>query len=306
MSEPTTKGLFDRGISEGFVQALNALPNDSWWRRLLGHEKIFVAIRDEKLNAYYKGCSLAEIAFENGEITARTHYKYLIRPVVASPYLTAVDGKFSFPDEWRGDHVFSPSFDHLDQIMRAADRFAGKEKSFVGTIVKNNPNTLDVEIAMTAAFVEEDSEDETLSALRIDIAALVEREDALELMMYEAKDFTNRKSLRSSTEAPVIGQVQGYEAILADYNDQLVRSYRQVAENLASLVGIPEPRAKWAAKVARAKNFRVSNLPTLIICGLDEDQKRGKHWGRHYERLEQGLGAHRIIARGSADGVRLT
>lgn len=303
MSETGTRGIFERGLDDGFVKSLNALyddPTRRWWSTLVHHPEIFVAIRNNKLNAYYKGCSVAEIWCDSGQVLARTHYKYLVRPKLeTSPYITAVDGKF--PTGWGEQQAFTSSLDEIDQIIRTANLHAGREKSFVGTIVLNNDNVIDVEVAMTTA--DQDSEEEALSALRIDIAALDERDGVVELKTYEAKDYTNKKSLRSKTEAPVVGQIKGYEEILSAYNDQLVASYQHVAQNLCDLKGILGARKAWAEKIL-TKRFIVSNEPVLVVCGFDLAQKN--QFKDHLGRLREALGgSHRVIAVGDAKNVKL-
>ena len=54
---------FTRGLCAEFVEQLNALydqPN-SWWRTMVDAEDLFLAVRENYVNIYYRGCSLLEL-----------------------------------------------------------------------------------------------------------------------------------------------------------------------------------------------------------------------------------------------------
>jgi hypothetical protein len=93
--------LFRHHLEPAFVEALNELhasPEGVWWQKLLEDPEIFVALRDNSLNAYYRGCSLAQIKLVGGEVRAYTHYKYLLRPSMPNPYIEAQSDRFRFPE----------------------------------------------------------------------------------------------------------------------------------------------------------------------------------------------------------------
>ena len=53
---------FERGLDKAFVDALNeAYEKGGWWQRFVDDEEIFIAIRKNSLNAYYRGCSLLKL-----------------------------------------------------------------------------------------------------------------------------------------------------------------------------------------------------------------------------------------------------
>lgn len=306
---------YNRHISDAFVDGLNALyeaGSGGWWRALLDDREIFLAFRDGTINAYYRGCSLAQISLTAGEVCVRTHYKYLLKPVLASPMITARGGIYEFPAGWRerAGGPFIETLGDLATIKRAAKPFAGGEKSFVADVIRANPNVFDVEIALTREATEEELEDGKRDKLadRIDIAALSTTPTGLELVFYEAKLFENQE-LRAGGEADarVIGQVRRYESLLKTYESEIRASCLKAAENVLMLRGMDEARKRQARIVAQAGEALSINMrPVLVIGGFDADQKReGSVWRGHLKKLTDALGEDRVVARGDAAGVRL-
>ena len=73
---------FSHGIkNEAFLEGLRKLSaQESWWRDVLADRWLLIAIRDEYLNVYWQGQSIFRVAFQNGEVIATTHPKYLLNP----------------------------------------------------------------------------------------------------------------------------------------------------------------------------------------------------------------------------------
>jgi hypothetical protein len=306
---------YSQGISDALVERLNALhasPEGQWWRDMLADPELFAAIRHNYLNVYYRGCSLAKISLDGGEIVAETHYKYLLKPSLNKPYVRAVAGEFQLDDRWpSGLHnVFTHSLTDVAALKSAAKPYAGDEKKFVGKVIESHPNVVDVEIALT-----KDSEEATdadpgkgASAKRIDIAALRWNGSQPILDFYEAKLFGN-KELRAQGEAKVINQIRTYESLLAQYTGNIQIGFQRACVNIASLQGFPEGRVELAKRVLDADVAVSVNIqPILIIGGFDKDQRDGDVWVAHLKKLtgQNGLdGAHRIILAGKAKDVRL-
>lgn len=299
---------FRRWLSDEFVAALNTLhasPDGAWWKGLLDDSDIFVAIRENALNAYYRGCSLAEIKFDGREVRAHTHYKYLLRPATSSPYIEARSGKFQFPDAWRQgpESIFIHDLSDIGTLKLAAKPYAGGEKTLVGRVVKRLDNVLDVEIALAEM---PEAEEERAAAPRIDLAALRWGKDGLELAMYEAKLFANKELRASGDEVPVLDQIATYDKLLTQHRDGLRESYVRSSQNLIDLRGIPEKRKRLAEKIiADPSTFSISPLTSLIVGGFDADQKKGPVWTAHLKKLQNKLGKDRVFAAGSAENLRL-
>ncbi len=330
---------YKRYISGDFVEALNMLyaePEGEWWRCLLADEEIFLAFRDETINAYYRGCSLAQISFSSSskQVTTRTHYKYLLKPDLKDNMITARDGRFEYRDNWPkpSGSPFIESLCDLKSIKKAAQAYAVGEKVLVGKILGANADKVfDVEIALTRQLDEEDPTDLKRKSVadRIDIAAVTETKECLQLVFYEAKLFENGE-LRASDakmiedpeeraakeEANVIRQVRRYEKLLKSFGGQIRDSCQRSARNVLDLEGFNLDRRKSAQRVLdaiAANRFSVNILPVVVVGSFDIDQRMGKVWTKHRKKLELGLtktaegavtdGAKRVLAAG--DGAKI-
>lgn len=145
---------FNRGLDSAFVAAFNKeYDNGGWLRGLLDDREIFLAIREDYVNLYYRGCSLLRLERLDGAMVGRVHYKYLLRPYSDDPYVTVLDGQ---PD-FRGgaNNLFLCGFDDIGALKRAVEPYVGTEKAGVRNIVCDNPNILDVEIAFGVGGTDE-------------------------------------------------------------------------------------------------------------------------------------------------------
>ena len=72
---------FKRGIENPvFVKALkNDYAQGGLWKEIIDDQDLFIGIRNEYINVYFKGNSLLEICFESGCLKAYTHFKYLLK-----------------------------------------------------------------------------------------------------------------------------------------------------------------------------------------------------------------------------------
>lgn len=305
--------LFRRHLEPALVDALNELhasPAGGWWRKLLKDSEIFVALRDNTLNAYYRGCSLAQIKLVGGEVRAYTHYKYLLCPSIVNPYIEARSDQFRFLEHLEGDlgSIFISGPSDVGSMKKAASPYAGDEKKFVGEVIKINGNIFDVEIALSA---DTSSKDEGYPEPgRIDFALLRYSSHHIEVVMHEVKLFSNTQALRSSGKdekiPDVLNQIRKYERLLHANADALRDSFIEAAHDLRSIVGMSDQRKFWANAILDSReNFRINLQPVILIGGFDQDQKTGSIWKPHLNKLEEALGKGRVISRGAASSCRL-
>ena len=283
---------FNRGLDDKFVDALNKeYDKGGWWRTLVDDEDLFVAVRNNRVNVYYRGCSLAELRrSRNGSVIASTHYKYLLRPSLRSPYIDFADGKYQLHDNLQKWFVKSPN--KVDQLKLTARRYVGEEKKGVHQIIRSNPYILDVEI--------------TLQRRRLDLATLELTDEGSEIVFFEAKHFTNSE-LRGKDSAGVVDQISTYSALLKENRTAIAQGYARVFHNLRCLHGIPErhpKRHKWLQQIGKTAP-QINTSPRLVVFGFDDDQKNGKVWKPHHKRLIDALCDERILMRGASDGFRL-
>ena len=294
---------FNRGIDQRFVDRLNAeYERGGWWRAIVSDPDLFIAIRDGYLNVYQNGNSLLKLTLDGERLVGETHYKYLLRPDVAKPYIPVDGGTVKLPDAVA---LFHADLSDVPALKRAAAAYGGEEKAGVHRIVMGNPNVVDVEIA----FGLEGNGDEAPATRRIDFAALCPATNGVELVFYEAKLFAN-KEIRAAgdTPPPVVGQIEGYRKLLAEHTDPLVKSYRAVCGNLVALEGV---RDRYASSLdlmglvaGKDAALHVGEAVRLVVFGFDADQRDGKVWAGHRQKLETALGK-RLLLKGDPKGWTL-
>ena len=292
--------MFNRGLDDEFVDALNREydKEDGWWRAFVDDKDVFLAIRENYVNAYYRGCSLLRLSWEAGTIVGEVHYKYLLRPSMCNEYVKVVGGKATLDDakSW-----FLTDVSEVDSLKSAATPYAGPEKTGVHEILQANTNILDIEIAF--------GKDEfDTGAKRLDFAALQCAGDDVRVVFFEVKHFDNHKALRKRDARPeVIEQMETYRRKLHDNHDALIEGYRHMCCNLRSLRGVakrhPDRHSMLESVVDGSRKLTIDENPVLLVFGFDGDQKDGKHWKCHRKKLKEQL-KERVCFKGAAAGFK--
>lgn len=284
---------FERGISSAFVNRLNAeYRAGGWWKAIAEDRSLFIAIRKDYINVYLNGNSLLKLWLEGDELVGETHYKYLLVPEASRPYVKVVGGQAQIAAH---ADLFLPDLANLQALKRAADAYSGGEKSGVHQIVMSNPNVIDVEIAFGA----ENETTGSITANRIDFAALRRQPSGLEVVFYEAKQFANKELRAAGDDVPVFGQLRRYESFLRSEQQALIESYRTVCENLIALEGVKDRYASMQDMVRDAPSLAVQGEVRLVVFGFDNDQKNGANWSGHRQKLKDVLG-DKLLLKGDA------
>lgn len=294
---------FSHVISAPFVDRLNREYSlGGWWKAIADDRELFVAIRDGYLNVYWKGNSLLKLRLEGGELIGETHYKYLLRPEVETQTYVRIENgqtKLAAPA-----NLFMPDISDLGALKRAANRYAGGEKEGVHQIVKNNSNVIDVEIA----FSTEHEKKGRLTAKRIDFSALKIAPSGPEIVFFEAKLFTNKELRADGPVVPVFGQLDQYRDFLGDALNasNLITSYRQTCGNLVALEGVCNRYGSMLEvmkEIASNKvDLKINSEVRLVVFGFDSDQRDGKVWARHSQKLLEKLKENLLIS-GDASNI---
>lgn len=278
---------FRRGLSTNFIKRLNQeYEAGGWWKAIADDPQLFIAIRDEYVNVYWKGNSLLRLKLEGDALLGEVHYKYLLKPDMENPYLPIRGGslKLGNPADF-----FCSNFSDLASLKRAADAYAGEEKSGVHKIVKSNPNIIDVEVA----FGTSNEQSGARVAQRIDFAALRKIDRGWEVVFYEAKAFSNPELRARGDDVPVLRQMEGYRQFLHEAQVDVTESYRTVIGNLLSLHGVCRrlgPMQDELRSIAEGTcNFRICNAVRLVVFGYDGDQDNGLVWAGHRQKLHDAL-----------------
>ena len=89
-------------MDDEFVRAFNEeYDKGNWLRGLVDDKEVFLAIRENYVNFYYRGCSLLRLDWKGGAMTGEVHYKYLLQPDLTNPYVPVVEGIPDLPDDAR-------------------------------------------------------------------------------------------------------------------------------------------------------------------------------------------------------------
>jgi hypothetical protein len=283
---------FHHGVSDAFLDHLDHLAGQpSWWRDVLLHDDLFVAVRRNYLNVYHRGGSIFRIDDRgDGTVSPKTHVKYLVRQQQALAEL--VDGKFkSKPIVWT-DYDGRETLRHM---IRAASDLAGAEKTGLHPMIMGSAAVIDVEVALKRAdggAMTESTTDETgtpattvnRSQDRLDVATLERQGDKIAVAFHEAKHFTN-PALRARSGPPaVIGQLRSYRSTLTDQDSALIERYQATCRALVRFDAMrrhvrpdAKPTSQLVHEVATGKAIlKIDCDPRLIIFGFDADQKEGQ------------------------------
>lgn len=291
---------FKRGLSPKFVDLLNAeYEKDGWWKSIADDPSLFIGIRDEYLNVYWKGNSLLRLWPQGDTLSGSVHYKYLLRPEMStSPYLPFDGSRIQLGQP---ADFFLADLSDLSALKRAADRYAGEEKTGVHNIAMSNPNIIDVEIAFGAE--NESPKTRDLVVQRIDFAAVTQGKTGPELIFYEAKSFSSPELRSNGKAASVVGQLERYQVFLRNEKAALIKAYRTVCANVLALRGVQDrfaPKRELLSGIAAGTvDFTINDDVRLVVFGFDSDQRDGTVWAEHRDKLKAALG-ERLLLKGSA------
>jgi hypothetical protein len=263
---------FTRHLDPEFIDALNRLRDDrnSWWRKLVDDRDVFIAIRNNWINAYCSGASLARIGW-NGTLQFRAHRAYLVFPAKADadPYVdllrkgnrlsvTAVDNETKFVSE----------FHH---IKKGARRLQGLERTGENAIAVACPTVLDIEAAFNSDIETASQDGDGVGSGRVDLVAA---NGNGQLTLVEAKLYKNAEIRSKGTPPIVCAQLRQYYDWATSERSVIVEAYRTVHEYRRMLRLRP-----WAdlANDARSPDVAPCDLdpiPRLLIYEFDRAQQK--------------------------------
>ena len=282
----TNKWQFRRGLDDNFMNQLQCLARQpGWLAEVLADPDLILGIRNNYMNVYWRGQSLFRIwrQGETGPLKFSTHPKYLFNPDLSKQVV--------FDGAAFGTEKLEPFIDKyepkttLQKMKRAARRHCGDEKKGVHAIAVGNEDIVDTEVAFN------DREDEP-HVPRIDLACFEEEKGRVRLCFWEAKLYSNREiRAEGEKEAPVVEQVRGYRDLVDKHREEVIESYRKIARNLVEIAGWVFPHrkvGKLVEAVAVRGRLDIDKPATvgLIVFGFDNDQKGGKVWRMHMEKLK--------------------
>jgi hypothetical protein len=276
-----------RGLSQSFLAALEGLveePQGQWWRDVLAHPDLFIAVREESLNVYHRGASLFRVDFRHGAPVPVTHVKYLLRQQQRLVELTGGDAFAIDPAQAIWTRYAGPRT--LAEMIQAARSLVGPEKEGLHALLKASPNVIDVEVAITGEERPEELEpegdghnDETAGTEelevgasvggtpkpqpikpkprldRIDVATLEDRGHPKKvwLVFHEVKTFANPELRADPKRRPeILNQMARYASSVSGNSGKLAYVYRSVCQALVRLDALKRKvrstNPAWAGK----------------------------------------------------------
>ena len=272
---------FGRHFSQSDIAALEKRP--AWWQDILAarfedknkqKRPLMLAVRNGYLNAYAEGQSILKIEFKGAPGPERVlcgsiHHKYVIKETVGQKYLC-------FDGQTAGE-VNYDRLSMLEKWIETSKEFTKPEKEGVAIITDNNPNVIDVEMALPG------------HRSRIDMVALERHGSAIRIAFYEAKCFSN-SSLVSNEKPEVFKQIRKYNdwLVAAGREQLLVASYRRTCQVLLALREMqeqtPDPLIVEAAE--EGSNLVIDHNPRLVIFGYNPSSLHANWQTMHKPKLE--------------------
>ncbi len=289
---------FVRFVSEKNMQLLEEAatgPEGAWLRDALGDPKLFFALRDERIDVYYRGRALYSIEFSGGRVIPKTHVKYLILDD-GDRYIKMRNGSFDYKRPYlQGVYQEKVS---LRQMKAAARTFSGVESVGVYDAINKDPFVIDVEVAFNRSsegVTERDDLEAGRKQDRIDVVRLRKKSEGVDLVFWEAKHFSNSELFNDK----ILNQLAAYEKQLQAREDQLLTAFQNVCAFHVSLSrlrknlrfdGASDDHLEMLEGLASGSlPLNVVKEPSLFVFGFDSDQKKGR-WKARKQHIEAVIG----------------
>lgn len=268
------------------IDALNTeYEKCGWWKTLADDKETLIAIRNQYLNVYRNGCSIAELRFKNDQLAASIHYKYLLTKESSKPYVNCIDGE---PQITAHADFFIASLGQINDIKSSTKAYAGVEKVGVHQAILANSNVVDTEIAFG-------------NRSRIDFCAIQEDEGGLFLRFFEAKHYSYTGALRAKNngKADVIDQLKKYEDTINTQRAELLAAYKESIDVAGEIEGSNVLGKQWARH--KLDDLQIDAKPRLVVFGFDTDQKNGAVFKKHMGKLKDKIQSRLILMGDAAD-----
>jgi len=284
---------------------LNNFTESCWWKTIVNDDDLHIGIRENYLNVYFHGCSIAKLTPTKNGISGTTSNAFLDKNSQEansgySPYTTKSKNE-SDPVTCNG---FAPLND-IDAIKRNIEKYheiekngATREKTAIQQYLVQKSykgDILDLECTVSAysrdgvwAAMVNDAEDKLNRKIpRIDLVELVEEEDAFKLNFIEVKHIRNPELVSHSTPK-VVQQMSDYKKLLELYREEFISAYQDVCEIQKKLaLSNKNPTVTKVVSGLSEKKLTVNLKPILLIL-KDKNENEPSNWEVHKKKLECG------------------
>lgn len=287
----------------------------SWLRDALADERLFFALRNNRIDVYFSGALIFQISFGKAELSVQTHIKYLMRDKHEQSYVKLKGGRFQYEPSKSLQDVYTPGSSLL-QMMAASSYYSGVENAGVYKAIIGDPLVLDVEISFSSPDSDpDDSRPQPVEKRvrrkqdRVDVVRLEQKSDEARLIFWEAKHYGNSQLFNDE----ILKQIERYETAIGVSRDDLVRAYREVCYFQAriarlrrefGLSNVGDEHLDWLASIASGETpLVIEERPSLFVFGFDQAQKT--RWQKREKELLEVLGQGRLRAIGTPENGSL-
>jgi hypothetical protein len=301
---------FKHGLKDTFIDRLTEEANkSSWWADVLNDPQLFVAVRNQYLNVYWRGQSLFKVALGRSGLKATMHPKFLIDPGVHDE-VTLINRKFEVDKLVEGGIIREyKGPETLEKMKRAAGLFYGPEDSGCHDIILHNPHVIDREIGFSDTVTAPGGGSNKETNL-IDLLTLESDGDAVRLVFWEAKHFSNAELRPLGSTVPVCEQIKDYRKCISRHRNEIEACYKRVAQNLVAFhkMGWNRRLSPLVKEVAEGRPLTLGRDDEeakvgLVIFGFTSMQRDADNWQRHLAQLESEI--KYVLARGKPKDIQL-
>jgi hypothetical protein len=301
---------FKKGLSNKFIDQLAEEANKgSWWADVLNDPQLFIAVRNQYLNVYWRGQSLFKVVSQQSGLKATMHPKFLIDPGVHDE-VTLINRKFNVDKLVEGGIIREyKGPETLEKMKRAAGLFYGPEDSGCHDIILHNPHLIDREIGFSDTVTASGGEPNKETNL-IDLLTLESDGDVVRLVFWEAKHFSNAELRPVGPIIPVCEQIKRYRNCISRHRNEIEVCYRRVAENLAAMQKLGwkrelSPLVKDVAEGRALTLGRKDEEPKvgLVIFDFTSLERDTDIWQAHLAGLKSEI--KHVMARGNPKAIKL-
>jgi hypothetical protein len=267
---------FARHLDPGFIAALNQLHEDksSWWHTLTNDPDVFLAVRENAINAYVNGGSIGRIQWAGQKVHLQVNRAYLVFPAPK----TKTD-KSNYVDLLASSEppkaivISDPSafVAHLKNIKDIVWTYFGRERQGENEIAVRQKEVIDIEAAFDTVVEDGKSEFEgdDLRQGRIDLVAV---SGDGQIVFTEAKVLKNRELISRSSRTPsVCDQLILYHQWIKAHKSEIQAAYSGLRNVYQHLHGsFFDHRFSKADAV-----LTVDLIPRLLVYDFDGHQEKG-------------------------------
>jgi hypothetical protein len=310
--------VFQRGLKPDALAALWIMtrsPDSNWWQDLLslwspsgtvaGARPLRLAIRDNYLNFYLRGQSVARVVFDHPNPFVEVHLKYAFDNVEMEEQEYAELRGTELRHARTGRSCVYDGLRTLRSWMARAANWETAEKAQVERVVADNPNVIDLEMGIPAHAGQ-------VNQRRIDLVALEPKNTGCRIVFWEAKLVTDGRLKSNSPRPGVMTQIDDYRSYFSDcvHRKTVVNAYRDACRTLTFFAEMAAHKGKTKLRLGplvlkaaeMSSVLTVDREPRLVIFGTN-DQFASPRWLMHEDKLRD---LQVRLLRVRSDGYALT